>query len=116
MASYVHADRQITATTPLGPDVLLLRGFSGVESLSQLFHFRLEMQAEDSAAVPFDRLIGQKVTIRLALDAGEARYINGVCNRVRRGVPDATFTPYDLEIVPQFWFLTRSPRAGSFSR
>jgi type VI secretion system secreted protein VgrG len=116
MASYVHADRQITATTPLGPDVLLLRGFSGVESLSQLFHFRLEMQAEDGAAVPFDRLVGQKVTIRLALDAGEARYINGVCNRVRRGVSDATFTPYDLEIVPQFWFLTLVAQSRIFQQ
>ncbi len=37
MATYVQADRIMSVTTPLKKDALLLAGFSGHESISQLF-------------------------------------------------------------------------------
>jgi type VI secretion system secreted protein VgrG len=116
MVSYVQADRHITATTPLGPDVLLLRGFSGVEAVSQLFRFRLDMDAENGTLIAFDRLLGQKISVSLGLAGGETRFFSGVCSRVSEGVPDASFTPYQLEVVPQFWFLTRVAQSRIFQQ
>lgn len=116
MATYVQADRHISATTPLGSDVLLLRGFSGSEAVSQLFRFRLEMDAENGTPVAFDKLLGQKIVVRLALAGEETRYISGICSRVSEGVSDATFTPYLLEVVPQFWFLTRVAQSRIFQQ
>jgi type VI secretion system secreted protein VgrG len=102
--------------TPLGPDVLLLVGFSGREALSQLFHFQLDVLAENNVDVSFDRLLGQKVTIGLNLPAGDKRYFSGICNRVCESRRDATFTAYQLEIVPQFWLLTRKAESRIFQQ
>ena len=116
MATYLQADRHITATTPLGPDVLLLRSFDGEEEVSRPFHFRLMMQTLNGTAVAFDRLLGQKVTVRLDLDGGRERYFSGVCSQVGEGVPDHTFTPYRLEIVPRLWLLSRSAQSRIFQQ
>lgn len=116
MASYVQADRHLTVATPLGEDALLLTEFDGSEGLSQLFRFRLGVIAENGTAVDFEKLLGQKITATLALAGGEARHFNGICSRVGEGVPDATFTPYQLEIVPQPWFLTRIAQSRIFQQ
>jgi type VI secretion system secreted protein VgrG len=116
MADYVQADRHISATTPLGTDVLLLRGFSGSEAISQLFHFQLDMAAVNGTAVPFDQLLGQKITVKLALPEGQTRYFSGICSRVGEDQPDATFTQYRLVVVPQFWFLTRIAQSRIFQQ
>ena len=38
---YTQANRLIAIDTPLGEDVLLLRGFHGREAISRLFHFEI---------------------------------------------------------------------------
>ena len=116
MAGYVQADRHLSVETPLGVDVLLLRGLEGAEGLSRLFRFDLDVVAVNGAPVPFDALLGRKVTARLALAGGEARHFSGICSRVGEGVPDATFTPYRLEVVPQLWFLTRVAQSRIFQQ
>jgi type VI secretion system secreted protein VgrG len=42
---YTQTNRRIAISTPLGADTLLLRAFSGSESISQLFHFNLDLLA-----------------------------------------------------------------------
>lgn len=114
MATYIHADRPIKVTTPLGKDALLLVGFTGHESISQLFSFHLDLLAENKQDVAFDKLLGKSVTISLALSDGKERYFNGICSRVMQGVRDHTFTTYQMEIVPQFWLLTRRAQSRIF--
>lgn len=108
MADYAQADRPMTVQTPLGKDVLLLVGFQGQESLSQLFQFQLDLIADNRVDVAFEKLIGQKVTVTLNLPDGQKRYFSGICNRLTQGRREATFTRYQMEIVPQFWLLTRT--------
>src|SRR5262245_55049873 len=103
MASYVQADRYLTVTTPLGGDVLLLRGLPGREALSQPFGFQLDLVATNGTEVPFERLLGQKVTAHMGLPDEQRRHFSGICSRVSEGHRDATFTYYRLEVVPQFW-------------
>jgi type VI secretion system secreted protein VgrG len=115
MGKYTQANRPLEATTPLGKDVLLLVGVTGHEEISKLFNFRLELLAEKTATVAFDKLLGQKVTVKLQLpDKGKYRYFNGICNRVSQGEQDEDFTAYSLEIVPQFWLLTRRAQSRIF--
>src|SRR4051812_1020680 len=116
METYIQADHHIALTTPLGPDTLLLRGFRGTEALSQLFRFQLDADAVTGTAVPFEKLLGQKVSVRLDVNAGGRRYFNGICNRVSEGAPSLTFTPYRLEVVPKFWFLTRVAQSRIFQQ
>ena len=53
--------RGISVQTPLGPDALFLTSFRGHEGLSQLFHFQLELMAENRQSVAFEKVIGQMI-------------------------------------------------------
>ena len=97
--------RRITIETPLGDDALLLRGFTGQEGLSQLFHFHLDLISENPA-IPFDRMLRQRVTLRMALADGGYRYIHGVVSRFAQSGRDTRVTHYEAEVVPWLWFLT----------
>jgi type VI secretion system secreted protein VgrG len=94
-------------TTPLGPDALLLTDFTGREGISQLFHFQLDLVAENRREVAFDKLLGQPATVRLALGGGQQRYFHGLISRFSQGTRDRTFTRYRAELVPALWLLTK---------
>lgn len=116
MADYKQADRPLTATTPLGADVLLLKGFSGREAVSQLFSFQLECYSDnkDAGKVVFDKILGADVTIHVALPGGAKRHFNGICNRFAQGERDATFTSYSVQVVPKLWLLSRKAQSRIF--
>jgi len=114
MPTYTQAHRPLEVFTPLGQDVLLLAGFSGQEAISRLFSFHLDLLAENETDIVFDKLLAQPITIRLGLPRDKNRYFNGICNRVSQGHRDQTFTSYRMEIVPQFWLLTRRAQSRIF--
>jgi type VI secretion system secreted protein VgrG len=116
MPSYQQANRLLTMTTPLGPDKLLLIGLVGTESISQLFQIQLDAIATHETKIPFDQLLGKKVTAHIRAPGGDQRHISGICNRVVQGARDATFTYYRLEIVPELWFLTRKTQSRIFQQ
>jgi len=114
MGTYLHTDRKLRVNTPLGPDELILTAFRGIEAISTLFSFRLEMLAENDTSVPFDKVLGQKVTIYLAQPDGSETYRNGVCVRFSQGGKNEVFTEYEAEIVPEAWKLTRKAQSRTF--
>jgi type VI secretion system secreted protein VgrG len=116
MPDYTQQNRPLAIDTPLGKDKLLLTGFSGQEALSQLFSYQIEAVTPVGTDVPFDRLLGQPVTVRLTLPGGQSRFFNGICNRLTQGGSDANFTIYRLEIVPKVWLLTRRAQSRIFQQ
>ena len=116
MPTFKEADRPITVTTPLGDDVLLLRGFSGLEGISRVFAFDLDVMAKKNTKVAFEQLLGKPVTVNLKLPEGGTRFFNGICYRVSEGGQDTTFTFYTLNIVPQFWLLAHRAQSRIFQR
>src|SRR5580700_3181291 len=111
-----QANRALRVQTPLGPDKLLITAFKGTESISRLFEWRLELLAENATKIEFDKLIGQKVTVELEMPGGKTRYFHGICNRFSEGKRDSTFTHYKMEVVPQFWLLTRRTQCRIFQQ
>ena len=105
--AYTQENRLMAIDTPFGEDALLLQGFTGQEGMSQLFHFHLDLLSEDPA-VPFNRIVGQRVTLRILLPDGSHRYINGCVSRFAQTGSDGRFTYYRAEVVPWLWFLTRT--------
>ena len=85
MAIYKQAQRLLRTVTSLEPDALLLESFNGTEAVSELFHFQLGLLAPSAAEVPFERLLGQPVTISVAMPGGAARYFNGIVSRFSHG-------------------------------
>jgi type VI secretion system secreted protein VgrG len=109
-----QANRPLAVSTPLGHDALLLVGFQGQEAISHLFHFELDLLADNQTDVVFDRLLGQAVTVRLAQAEAASRLFHGIVQRVRQGNRDRFFTHYFLDIVPQAWLLTRKAQCRIF--
>lgn len=117
MGSYVQQGRKIRVTTPIGDDVLLLKSFAGTDEISRPFRYELEMIAENKAKVPFDGVLGQKVTAHLLLpDESSEHHVNGVCVRFAQAGRDEHFTLYRAEIVPEVQLLVRKARSRIFQR
>jgi len=114
--SLSQANQPIEVMTPLGKDVLLITGFRGEESLSHLFTFHVDMVADTKKDIAFDKILGQKVSIRLNQQAGKVRHFSGICNRFGQGQGDTDFTTYQMEIVPQFWLLTKRVQTRIFQQ
>lgn len=122
MPRYTQAGRLLAVSTPLGPDVLLLERFVGTEAISEPFEYQLGLLAERDTEVAFDKLLGQPVTVAVAMPDGKHRYFNGIVNRVSQGseVPGPfggpTFVQYAATVVPKVWLLTRKTQSRIFQQ
>ena len=105
--TYTQEGRLIAIETPLGKDVLLLQRCVGHEGISRLFGFDLDLLSEDPS-ISRDKIVGQNITITLALTDGSERYFNGFVSRFVQSGKDERFTHYRAEVVPWLWFLTRT--------
>jgi type VI secretion system secreted protein VgrG len=100
-------NRRIEVTTPLGPDVLLLRGFTITEQLGRPFLMSLDLLSQDHK-VQFDDLVGQNVTVRLSTRRGAKRHFNGFISRFRQVQGASRMAQYQAQVMPWLWFLTRT--------
>jgi type VI secretion system secreted protein VgrG len=117
MPSYSQEGRLMTVSTSIGGDALLIQELHGVEAISSLFQFRLNLLAENVTVIPFDKLLGQKITVSLELpDAKDTRYFSGIASRVVRGSRGQEFTQYQIEVVPEFWLLTKKFQSRIFQK
>ena len=107
MGNYTQEDGLFKIDTPLGKDVLLLRGFQGSEAISRLFRFQLDLLSENKA-ISFSDIIGKNVTLSLKQPDGSYRYLNGIISRFKQQATEETFTAYTAEMVPWLWLLTRN--------
>ncbi len=113
---YKQDTRLLSLTTPLGPDVLLVRGFSGREELSRLFRFQLDLLSENETIAAKD-IVGKAVTLTVSHTDQAPRYFNGVVNRfVAAGASSRGFRAYRAEVVPWLWFLTRTADCRIFQK
>ncbi|MBK6406341.1 MAG: hypothetical protein IPF66_15645 [Holophagales bacterium] len=113
----IHQDeRKFSLTTPLGKDVLLFRGLTGEEGLSKLFEFEVLALAENRTKVPFDGLLGQKVTVKMKMGVDETPcFLNGLCHRVRQAGA-TTRSTYRIGMVPEIWKLGKKARSRIFQQ
>ena len=115
MPTFTQRDRPLRLTTPLGEDALLLERVRGVEAMSSLFHFELDLLSEKKDIDP-RALLGKPVTIEIDFggDDGKTRYINGICSRIAQGGRDMRLVRYHAEVVPRLWLGTRTRNSRIF--
>src|SRR5436190_1048940 len=117
-----QAKSPLSVSTPLAADALLLEAFTGQEMLSQPFVFRLDLLALKTTAIPFDKLLGQKATIRLDLPEKKTRYFNGIISRMTQGrelrgvEAQVIYVRYRMELVPQLFMLTHRTQSRIFQQ
>jgi type VI secretion system secreted protein VgrG len=120
MAQYIHADRLMNFTTPLGDDQLLIERLNGFEGVSEMFCYQLELFSEVLTAdfnKPIDpsKIVGQKVCVSIqATDDGTLRYINGIVSSFEGVTSDTEFVTYRATVVPSLWFATLNKNTRVF--
>jgi type VI secretion system secreted protein VgrG len=117
MGTYTQDNRQMSISTPLGKDVLLLAGFQGTEAISRLFSFELDLLSENNT-ISFEAIIGQRVAITVQLSKG-SRYLHGIICRFSQAAGQETdgrlrLSRYRATLVPWTWLLTRTTDSRIF--
>lgn len=108
-----QAHRPIAVATPLGEDKVLLKSFTATEQISRPFRVELELLSEDGAIAPLS-ILGQRVTVRVALANGDTRYFNGHVARWHQTTPAGGQARYRATLVPWLWLLTRNANCRVF--
>jgi type VI secretion system secreted protein VgrG len=99
----------------LDRDILLIQTLEGIEGISRLFDFQIELLAESGTEIDPVKLVGTKATIGVALlDSMETKYINGFIAAFEQTSGDDTFDSYQAHIVPSLWQLTLSTNCRVF--
>src|SRR5262249_30547243 len=115
MSTFTQTKRLLSVNVPsVGADVLLLTAFSGREEMSRLFSYQLDMLSENDA-IAAKEVVGKGVTWSVQHVDAKPRHFHGVVNRFAAG-PRAyrTMRFYRAEVVPWFWFLTRTANCRIF--
>src|SRR5262245_26136887 len=106
--AYTQSRHHLSATTPLGKDVLLLTAFEGEEEMSRLFTYNLEFLSE-KADVSGKDIVGKAVSWTVQPTGGVARVYNGIVRRFSAGgLQVRDLRHYRAEVVPWLWLLTRT--------
>ena len=115
MPKYKQADRLMQITTVLEKDLLLIQTLEGVEGISRLYDFQVELLADAGTDIDPSKLVGTKATVAIALLSSQAsRYVNGVIAALEQTSGDEDFDVYRAHIVPSLWQLTLSTNCRVF--
>jgi type VI secretion system secreted protein VgrG len=115
MADLSQESRTGKLETSLGDTELVLARFSGSESLSELFEFRIEAVSEQ-ANIDFNSALGTSTTVQLKAVDGSIRYFNGLLAEARwAGQREAELYAYQLVIRPSVWLLSLKSNCRIFS-
>lgn len=99
--------------SPVGNKKVLVTAFDGVEELSALTRFTLEVMTLGRALHPSE-MLGQKITVALQI-RGQVRKFNGIVSSLQ--VVRSTIRDHFLhlvELVPPLWLLTLNQRCQLF--
>ncbi|WP_290650823.1 type VI secretion system Vgr family protein [Aquisalimonas sp.] len=99
--------RRLALRTPLGEDVLALRRIEATEELGRVFQYRLDLLSPDDT-IQLQDLLGENVTVRLALADGGERFFNGHISRFMMQGYQGNLAHYEATVVPWLWFLGRT--------
>lgn len=89
----------------LPPDALKVTAFNGTESISELFHFRIELCSTD-ANIEVNAVLGKPCTLEIAGPSG-SRFVNGIIRAFERVGEGQWLTHYAAEVGPVHWLLTK---------
>ncbi len=107
MARRPQETRILSVATPLETDTLLLDSISGREELGGLFSYELD-RVSDDPEIDFNKLLGEKVTVRVRLTADEERHIDGFVTRFSSAGLKRGLRAYSAIVMPWLWFLSRT--------
>ncbi|TKJ57048.1 type VI secretion system tip protein VgrG, partial [Pseudomonas viridiflava] len=100
--NFQQLTRLAQVTSPLGPDVLLLKEMSGGDELGRLFNYDLQLTSVDGS-LDLNQLLGKPMSLSLQLDGGAQRYFHGIVARCSQNVTRDQFASYQVTLRPWLW-------------
>ena len=101
--------RMMEIATPFtGDNALLFYRMHGREEMSRPSEYQIELLAKEEAVVDFDQILGENVTITLALPDESTRFFNGFVSRFSYGGRHGRYLKFHAVVKPWFWFLTKT--------
>ena len=106
MGQLTQETRLLSISTTLPKDELLLTSIEGIESISELFEFEIQVLSKNHD-LKAEQLIGKTATVTIQNDI--KRKFNGYISRFVYGEVKAdNLRSYQLTMVPWLWFLTKT--------
>jgi type VI secretion system secreted protein VgrG len=103
----VQENINLTISTPLGKDKLIIDKFDGIEYISDCFCFSLDMHST-APDLDLSALVGKEVQITFKYGTGK-RHFCGIVGTAEQGWTvkegDNNFTYYTAKIYPKLWLL-----------
>jgi type VI secretion system secreted protein VgrG len=93
-------------TTPLDPD-LLFHGMRAREEISRLSEYEVSLLSPKDD-LDLNKVLGKKVSVKLALPDDSPREFNGYVTRISQGSRYGRYNRYEATVRPWLWFLTRT--------
>lgn len=96
-------DRLIRIATPLGENTFVVSSFTGTETISKLFSFKIELVSERDD-ITFEQLAGQNVTVSIRTGVTE-RFFNGMIASFSPAQigEDQSYSKYQAIMAPTLW-------------
>lgn len=104
---FTQLTRLAQVSSPLGPNVLLLKSLAGTDELGRLFTYELQLTSHDDA-IDLNQLLGKPMSVSVQLDGGGSRHFHGLVARCGQGVDTGQFASYQVTLRPWLWMLTRT--------
>ena len=106
MSELTQDQRLISISSPLPKDELLLTSFEGVDQISSLFEYQIEVLSKNHSITP-DQLIGK--TVDVTIQNKQKPTFNGYVSQFVYGeVLADNLRAYRLTMVPWLWFLSKT--------
>ncbi len=106
MSQLTQENRLLSITTTLPKDELLLTSIEGIESISDLFEFEIQVLSKNHN-LKAEQLVGKPATVTIQNKL--KRTFNGYISRFVYGeVKSDNLRTYQLTMVPWLWFLTKT--------
>lgn len=107
--------RDVSITTPLRPDAVLMRRMRFEEGLNRLFSMELVLLSDDFN-IAFDDVLGQRFTVSVETGRGTTRFFDGFVSEFCQVGTEGKFARYEARVVPSLWTLTRRSNSRIFQQ
>jgi len=101
---FAEATLFLDVTTPLSNNFTLV-DLQGEEALSSLFEYTLVLKSPDAEVDP-TKIVGKDITVKISMEKGGFRYINGVVSEWVREEEGLRGVVYYARLAPWLWQLT----------
>ncbi len=111
----IEAARFLSFHCSLGPDVLLIRNFSGSEKLGECFEYVLTLFSTD-ANLKAEDLLGQHASVGVKVGKQPERFFDGIVCEFGPAGYVRRYAVYRAVLRPWFWLLSRTRECRVFQK